>query len=200
MTAAERLLQLAGATGTAAVLLLSIGTGATAGDALVEYSGLESATASEHLLADVAVPVAQGNGKHLFKQAYGCTTSEVKAECSSACRVAFPDVYRISIPADAPALSIHVATHGNVLDPFVGTVTVQVGEDCGSAFRVVKPRCAGRSPYSVRADQYSLWNVTPPYTGCGTSMAYGRLSCFGYTLVPKTIQNPSDAMLLAVFS
>ena len=52
MIAAERLLQLAGATGTAAVLLLSIGAGATAGDALVEYSGLESATASEHLLVD----------------------------------------------------------------------------------------------------------------------------------------------------
>ena len=138
-----------------------------------------------------------GHWKHLFKQAYGCTTSEVKAECSSACRVALPDVYRISIPADAPALSIHVATHGNVLDPFVGTVTVQVGEDCGSAFRVVKPSCAGRSPYSVRADQYSLWNVTPPYTGCRTSVAFGFCHSNGYTLVPKTIQNPSTEMLLA---
>ena len=54
MTAAERLLALAGTTGTAAALLLAIGTGATAGAALVDYSGLASATAAEHLLVDAA--------------------------------------------------------------------------------------------------------------------------------------------------
>lgn len=56
MTAAERLLQLAGATGTAAVLLLAIGTGVTSGEALVDYSGLTTGTAAEHLLTDVAPP------------------------------------------------------------------------------------------------------------------------------------------------
>ena len=55
MTAGERLAALAGATGTAAALLLAIGTGATAGAALVDYSGLASATAAEHLLAGQAV-------------------------------------------------------------------------------------------------------------------------------------------------
>lgn len=50
MTAAERLVQLAGRTGTAAALLLAIGTGATAGEALVNYSGLPSGTAAQHLL------------------------------------------------------------------------------------------------------------------------------------------------------
>lgn len=52
MTAAERLLQLAGITGTAAVLLLSIGSGATAGELLASRSGLETGTAAEHLLAE----------------------------------------------------------------------------------------------------------------------------------------------------
>lgn len=51
-TAAERLVHLAGTTGTAAALLLMIGSGATAGEALVDYSGLPSGTAAEHLLVD----------------------------------------------------------------------------------------------------------------------------------------------------
>lgn len=51
-TAAERLVALAGRGGAAAALLLTIGSGATAGEALVNYSGLPSATAAQHLLAD----------------------------------------------------------------------------------------------------------------------------------------------------
>lgn len=62
MTAAERLLQLAGTTGTAAALLLSIGSGATAGEALNDYSSIESGTAAEHLLSERVVPVASLGG------------------------------------------------------------------------------------------------------------------------------------------
>lgn len=51
-TASARLAALAGTTGTAATLLMAIGTGATAGAILVNYSGLASATAEQHLLAD----------------------------------------------------------------------------------------------------------------------------------------------------
>ena len=53
MTAAERLLQLSKLSGVAAVsMLLSIGVGATTSEALVDYSQLDTATASEHLLAE----------------------------------------------------------------------------------------------------------------------------------------------------
>lgn len=52
MTAAERLKQLAGTTGTAAALLLAIGIGATAGDALANYSGMLTGSAEAHLLAE----------------------------------------------------------------------------------------------------------------------------------------------------
>lgn len=48
-TAGARLAQLAGISGAAGVLLLAIGSGATAGAALVNYSGLPSATAAQHL-------------------------------------------------------------------------------------------------------------------------------------------------------
>ena len=58
MTAADRLLQLAGTTGTAAALLLLIGQGGTAGAALTDYSGLASDTAAAHLLTDAAQPAA----------------------------------------------------------------------------------------------------------------------------------------------
>jgi hypothetical protein len=51
-TAAERLVFLAGTTGVAGSLLLMIGAGSIAGDILVSYSGLSSATAAEHLLFD----------------------------------------------------------------------------------------------------------------------------------------------------
>lgn len=61
-TAAERLLQLAGTTGTAAALLLGIGAGATAGEALVAYSGLAEGSAAEHLLTTSAAPVSPGGG------------------------------------------------------------------------------------------------------------------------------------------
>lgn len=50
MTAGERLKLLAGKSGTAAALLLSIGVGSTAGAALADYSGLSSAPAAQHLL------------------------------------------------------------------------------------------------------------------------------------------------------
>lgn len=56
VSAAERLVQLAGTTGTAAALLLMIGSGGTAGAALVDYSGLPSGTAAEHLLAERVQP------------------------------------------------------------------------------------------------------------------------------------------------
>lgn len=63
MTAGERLRQLAGQAGAAGALLLLIGTGATAGAALVDYSGLPTGTAAEHLLADrVAITPYQGGG------------------------------------------------------------------------------------------------------------------------------------------
>lgn len=56
-TAAERLLQLAGAPGTAAALLLAIGQGLTTGEALVAYSGTAGMTAGEHLLSDGLHPI-----------------------------------------------------------------------------------------------------------------------------------------------
>lgn len=62
MTAAERLLALAGATGTAAALLLAIGSGATAGAALVDYSGLPTGTAATHLLTDAEVATTSPAG------------------------------------------------------------------------------------------------------------------------------------------
>ncbi len=52
MTAAERLVFLAGAGGTAAALLLTIGSGTTSGAALVNYSELGTNTAAVHLLAE----------------------------------------------------------------------------------------------------------------------------------------------------
>jgi hypothetical protein len=59
VTAAERLVALAGTSGTAGALLLAIGSGATTGAALVNYSGLLTGTASEHLMTDV---IAIGGG------------------------------------------------------------------------------------------------------------------------------------------
>lgn len=61
MTTGERLRLLAGAGGAAGVLLLVIGTGATAGEALVNYSQLPTGTAAQHLLMDVHVepPIVQ---------------------------------------------------------------------------------------------------------------------------------------------
>lgn len=62
MTAAERLLALSKTTGAAGVLLLLIGSGATAGAALLDYSGLESATAAEHLLYEKVVEDSVSGG------------------------------------------------------------------------------------------------------------------------------------------
>ena len=55
VTAAERLLALSKTTGAAGALLLLIGSGATAEAALLYYSGLESATAADHLLYEKVV-------------------------------------------------------------------------------------------------------------------------------------------------
>lgn len=62
MTAGERLHHLAGISGSAAALLLAIGSGATAGAALVNHSGLASGTAADHLMVD---RVMAGMGAYL---------------------------------------------------------------------------------------------------------------------------------------
>ena len=62
MTAVERLLALSKTTGAAGALLLLIGSGATAGAALLDYSGLESATAAEHLLYENVVEDSVSGG------------------------------------------------------------------------------------------------------------------------------------------
>jgi len=58
--AGDRLRALAGQGGPAGALLLMIGSGATAGAALVSYSGLLTGSAAEHLLAERAPPWAGG--------------------------------------------------------------------------------------------------------------------------------------------
>jgi hypothetical protein len=61
-TSGARLRALAGQDGPAGVLLLMIGSGATAGAALVAYSGLATGSAATHLLADRASSPAPGFG------------------------------------------------------------------------------------------------------------------------------------------
>lgn len=67
--AADRLKALSGLAGvSAAAMLLAIGSGATAGACLVDYSGLATGTAAQHLLADVAVrPAPSISGGMLFR-------------------------------------------------------------------------------------------------------------------------------------
>jgi hypothetical protein len=59
-TAGARLRALAGQDGPAGVLLLMIGSGATAGAALVNYSGLATGSAADHLMVDKAQPWQSG--------------------------------------------------------------------------------------------------------------------------------------------
>jgi hypothetical protein len=63
-TAGDRLRQLAGSSGAAGALLLMIGSGATSGAALVNYSGLLDSSAAAHLLADHAASPAPTLGGH----------------------------------------------------------------------------------------------------------------------------------------
>lgn len=62
ISAGQRLLQLAGITGTAGALLRSIGTGLTAGALLVSRSTLVTATAAAHLLDAGAAPAPAPSG------------------------------------------------------------------------------------------------------------------------------------------
>jgi hypothetical protein len=68
MTAGERLVTLSGTGGVAGTLLLLIGSGATAGEALVDYSKLSTGTAETHLLAeaDSSVRTNRGGGWERF--------------------------------------------------------------------------------------------------------------------------------------
>lgn len=68
MTTGERLRALAGQDGAAATLLTLIGAGATTGAALVNYSGLLTGSAAEHLLAERAAPWPGGTFGLGFEQ------------------------------------------------------------------------------------------------------------------------------------
>ncbi len=77
MTAAERLLQLSKLSGVAAAsMLLAIGAGATTGEALVDYSHIDTATAAEHLLAE---RVQQSDGGALLRASQAQTKRVVDA-------------------------------------------------------------------------------------------------------------------------
>ena len=77
-TAAERLVALSGrGTTTAAAHLLAIGIGLTAGAALVNYSGLTSGTATEHLLTE---RVREASGGFFFGKTKYRTREEIDAE------------------------------------------------------------------------------------------------------------------------
>ncbi len=81
MMAGERLHQLAGISGTAAALLLAIGAGATTGAALVDYSGLATGTAAQHLLAERVTPSAPPAGG-----GYGTIADQLWREAVKAAR------------------------------------------------------------------------------------------------------------------
>lgn len=56
-TTGDRLAEISGLSGvSAATMLLAIGSGGTAGALLVDYSGLPSGTAMDHLLTDSGTP------------------------------------------------------------------------------------------------------------------------------------------------
>ena len=80
MTAGERLHQIAGISGTAAALLLVIGAGATTGAALVDYSGLATGTAAEHLLVERVDTTPQSGG------GYGTRADQLGHEAIEAAR------------------------------------------------------------------------------------------------------------------
>jgi len=67
MTAGERLVTLAGTGGVAGTLLLLMGSGATAGEALVDYSKLSTGTAETHLLVD-SIRTNRGGGWERFSE------------------------------------------------------------------------------------------------------------------------------------
>lgn len=140
-----------------------------------------------------------GHWKHLFTPAYGVTTPAVTAKCTPAYRIALPDVARISIPAETRSVSARHTPRFRVAAPFVGTVTVQVGEECGSAFRVVKPRCGGQTFYGVRCSNFSRVAVVKPSTGCATRVEIGFIRHYGTVLRPSTIQNPTEEMMMALW-
>lgn len=149
-------------------------------------------------LAEIIWPDAKGHWKHLFKPAYGVEAPATKAECASACRVVLPDVFRASTRSDAPTVTGRVSIHVAIQPPHVGTVTVQVGEECGAAFRVVKPRCYAKTPYNLRADSYSLWMVSAPFTGCGTSVEFGFVRTFATVVAPFVVRNPTVEELVVL--
>lgn len=71
MNTGERLAQISGMSGvSAATMLMSIGSGSTAGELLVSYSGLSSGTAEEHLLASGA-PVTSIPLRRVFFYGFG---------------------------------------------------------------------------------------------------------------------------------
>lgn len=117
MTAGERLHQLAGISGTAAALLLAIGAGATTGAALVDYSGLATGTAAEHLLAEhapvvVAQPEYHGGGlrKDVSYDEVSRQWELLGLRLQPATSNENPPVAPVALDAETPAPSAPVAT------------------------------------------------------------------------------------------
>ena len=199
MTAAERLQQLAGATGTAAALLLAIGAGATTGEALADYSALPAATAAEHLLAERSYVAENLAAAGAFRAIRAANTPEVPGSVVVYGALKYPDaVTKLSIAADATVSLGRAQSRFSVDDPDTGLVTTPVvvrtttssvtkAATCGSGSAFTAGRC-----YATHTVSSAVGGAFPLPT---TGRAY---AAFGLS-VPETIQNPTIEMLTALW-
>lgn len=132
MTAAQRLRALANAAGTAGALLLLIGSGPTAGAALVDYSGLASATAAEHLLASHADDGVAGGD---VQRAYAKTTiGRVFSQTTAGRTVAHSVQQRVSVKTEIKSVNALDAISASAPDAPVRTRGTEQPSGPQSAF------------------------------------------------------------------
>lgn len=199
MTAAERLLSLAGTTGTAAALLLAIGVGTTAGEVLDDYSSITVGSAAEHLLAtpaENALNVPAG----LFRPIRAVEAPEVKGRVRVRVALKFPQAVQIlRIAASGHPVRGTAKTKWGVTLPLLGTFTPPVVAKSSARLSLKFPRCAAATQF-VRAHTYVTNGRGRAACGAVAPLVSKYSPAYGWADVPETVQNPTEEMILALWS
>jgi hypothetical protein len=141
-----------------------------------------------------------GHWKHLFRQAYGVTTPEVKAVATARARVEQPTPSRtVRIPADTPFITAICRTSGSVSAPFVGVSTTPVVIKTTTKVRVKAPMCGATAGFLRGYGWAVSGRVVSPSCGCGTPSPIAEIYGTGYTVKPHTIRNPTMEEIVMMF-
>jgi len=143
--------------------------------------------------------VPAGHWKHLFRPIRAAEAHSVAVRGSTRWALAVPETCDLRQSAETPAVSSRGRVRFSVLAPHSGTLAAEVGARVRGSSTIHRPRGGSAAPF-VRSQAYMQSAMSAPEAGCAARMVARRRQVYHSFYTPKTVQNPTDAMLLMLLA